>query len=156
MTRKKKLENLDTRSCKNQQHAIQHLKTNLSTITEHRQSKPDSHPNDLSNGQPPTIAEEQHNSSPSAPPTQQISCSLPTDNPFSILTDDAEPYGPTPENVNSADHPKESTKYQNSDMKTYTNETIIMCDSNGRMLNTRRLCPDSSCSYIDLQLINNS
>jgi hypothetical protein len=73
---------------------------------------------------------------------------VPTKNQFSPFDDEA----------SAADLPEVSSRFpdhQASDndnsiptVKTYNGETIVMCDSNGRLLNIKRLCPKSLYSYI--------
>ena len=51
-------------------------------------------------------------------------------------------------NSNSPDLQLPNNNKKNEEDNTYTGQTIIMCDSNGRLLNIRHLCPKSTTSYI--------
>ena len=143
---------------KNQQQQLKELKTKLNNIphnndpSEPQMKSPDEKSKSWASDKPPskqtsTIPEEPSESSPESSSTQNICFPLSTNNHFSPLIDEAKTTDlpkPSPE---SSSQQLQDSRNTNPTVKTYNSETI-MCDSNGRLLNTKRLCPNTSCTYI--------
>ena len=81
--------------------------------------------------------------------------SITTTNKFSTLADQQEETrtinnDTIPNNLSTSNNTR--TNHENNQPsppeKSFTTETIILCDSNGKKLDTKLLCPGSSCSYI--------
>ena len=142
---------------KNQQQELKTLKIKLNII-QHKNNdtepqvnnqESDGTPNKTSSKETSSISEEPSRSSLESSSTQTTCFSLSTNNQFSPLTDDAKTTDlPKPGPESSCESSPESCQQRIHDTRTCDSETIIMCDSNGRLLNIKRLCPGSSYTYI--------
>lgn len=81
-------------------------------------------------------------SSSSDPVTsQEHVVEIPTTNQYSVLEDEAQ------ENNNKENKENLNSKKNKFHTKICESETVILCDSNGRMVDTNRLCPNTTCTY---------
>ena len=157
--------NLLKHTIKNQQQQqIQSLKLKFNTLPRHNvpsssephtqiqdedeNPEPDGYPDHPSSNEarPATINRQPKSPEPSS--QGKLSFSVPTKNQFSPFDDEASAADPPEVSSQFPDHQALDTDNSIPTVKTYNGETMVMCDSNGRLLNIKRLCPKSLYSYI--------
>ncbi|CAB4017363.1 Hypothetical predicted protein [Paramuricea clavata] len=149
---------------KNQQQQIQSLKLKFNTLRFHNvpsssephtqiqdqdeNPEPNEYPDHPSSNEARSVTTNRQPKSPEPSSQGKLSFSVPTKNQFSPSNDEASAADPTEVSSRYPDHQALDNDYSIPTVKTYNGETIVMCDSNGRLLNIKRLCPKSLYSYI--------
>jgi hypothetical protein len=149
---------------KNQQQQIQSLKLKFNTLPRHNvpssselhiqiqdedeNSEPDGYPDRPSSNEARPVTTNKQPKSPEPSSQGKLSFSVPTKNQFSPFDDEASAADLSEVSSQFPDHQASDNDNSIPTVKTYNGETIVMCDSNGRLLNIKRLCPKSLYSYI--------
>ena len=119
-------------SVKKNQSEIVELKIKINTLSSNTHNAPE---------QPSKNTDSQHNKTSTSETTN-----IPTSNKYSVLDDES---SEIKENI-----PRENEGTPNTPnneqyhTKICSSETVIVCDSNGRMIDTKLLCRDTTCTYI--------
>lgn len=119
-------------SVKKNQSEIVELKIKINTLSSNTHNAPE---------QPSKNTDSQHNKTSTSETTN-----IPTSNKYSVLDDES---SDIKENILRENEGTPNTpNNEQYHTKTCNSETVILCDSNGRMIDTKLLCPDTTCTYI--------
>ncbi|CAB3999478.1 Hypothetical predicted protein [Paramuricea clavata] len=119
-------------SVKKSQSEFVELKIKINTLSSNTHNVPE---------QPSKNTDSQHNKTSTSETTN-----IPTSNKYSVLDDES--------SEKKENNPRENEGTLNTPnneqfhTKICSSETVILCDSNGQMIDTKLLCPDTTCTYI--------